>query len=108
MELVGNSPALLSLLMDDLTTKGSTDLWCEDFTLYSETCCADTYTLLLIYAESFRRTNTVLLETFDILLLPDETSIYTEATHTNICMFSNGMTVIIYIIHNARRWQSDL
>ena len=62
------------------------DLWSEDFALHGKTCSAAEYTLLLIYAESFCWPNAVLLETFDILLLPDETSTYTESTYTYVRM----------------------
>lgn len=68
------------------------DLGSEDFALHGETCSAAVYTLLLVYAESFRRPNAVLLKTFDVLLFSDETTVYTEPTHVHL---SNDVTAML-------------
>lgn len=58
----------------------STDLWGIHLALHSKACIALVYALLHIYAESFSWPNAVFLETFDVLLLSDETPIYTGST----------------------------
>ena len=63
-----------------------TDLWGIDLAFHSKTCIALVYTLLLIYAECFSWPNTVLLETLDVLLLPDKTPAYTDAKQPSMYM----------------------